>query len=148
MKLWNGVEFNVTGIGKKKIRCALLCVACDLPAGRKVGFLGHNARLGCSRCLKEFPGSVGSMDYSGFNRDSWQLRNSTEHNRDALESLKANSASALQKMESDKGCRYSVLIKLPYFNAPRMLIVDPMHNLFLGSAKHFLSKFRRELTLL
>ena len=42
------------------------------------------------------------------------------------------------KAESESGCRYSVLVKLPYFNAPRMLIVDPMHNLFLGSAKHFL----------
>ena len=26
--------------------------------------------------------------------------------------------------------------KLPYFDPTRMLIVDPMHNLFLGSAKH------------
>ena len=26
-------------------------------------------------------------------------------------------------------------LQLPYFDAPRMLIVDPMHNLFLGSAK-------------
>ena len=41
-------------------------------------------------------------------------------------------------MESQLGCTYSVLIKLPYFNAPRMLIVHPMHNLFLGTAKHFL----------
>ena len=37
------------------VRAALLCVACDLPAARKVfGFLGHNAALGCSRCLKSF----------------------------------------------------------------------------------------------
>ena len=42
------------------------------------------------------------------------------------------------KAESESGCRYSVLLKLLYFNAPRMLIVDPMHNLFLRSAKHFL----------
>ena len=39
------------------------------------------------------------------------------------------------KEESKLGCRYSVLVKLPYFDAPRMVIVDPMHNLFL---KHFL----------
>lgn len=32
--------------------------------------------------------------------------------------------------------RYSCLLKLPYFDAPRMLSVDPMHNLFLGSGKH------------
>jgi hypothetical protein len=34
---------------------ALLCIACDIPAARKVsGFLGHSARLGCSKCTKEF----------------------------------------------------------------------------------------------
>ena len=38
-------------------RVALMCVACDIPAARKVcGFMGHGATLGCSRCLKEFPG--------------------------------------------------------------------------------------------
>ena len=42
------------------------------------------------------------------------------------------------KAESESGCCYSVLLKLPYFDAPHMLIIDPMHNLFLGSAKHFL----------
>lgn len=31
-----------------------------------------------------------------------------------------------------------MLLKLLYFDGPRMLVVDPMHNLFLGSAKHFL----------
>lgn len=30
------------------------------------------------------------------------------------------------------------MLKLDYFDAPRMLVVDPMHNLFLGGAKHFL----------
>ena len=35
----------------KLIPCALLCVAYDIPTGRKVcGFLSHSASLGCSRC--------------------------------------------------------------------------------------------------
>ena len=41
------------------------------------------------------------------------------------------------KAESNFGCRYSVLLDLPYFDPVRMLIIDPMHNLFLGSAKYF-----------
>ena len=57
------------------IRCALMCVSCDILAGRKIwGFLGHSAHLGSSKCLKEFSGTVGSMDYSGFDRHSWKLR--------------------------------------------------------------------------
>lgn len=40
-----------------------------------------------------------------------------------------------ERMKSQAGLQYSSLLRLPYFDAPRMLIVDPMHNLFLGSAK-------------
>ena len=46
LKLWDGVELNVAAVRcRKKIRSALVCVACYLPAGRKVcGFWGimHN----------------------------------------------------------------------------------------------------------
>ena len=31
------------------------------------------------------------------------------------------------------------MIDLPYFDAPRMLCIDPMHNLFLGTAKHMIN---------
>jgi len=38
------------------LRARLLCVACDVPAARKVcGFMGHNATQGCSKCTKKFP---------------------------------------------------------------------------------------------
>ena len=56
-----------------------------------------------------------------------------------------STCSALHEGESESGCRYSVLLKLPYFDALRMLIVDPMHNLFLGSAKHYLKAVWIEL---
>lgn len=42
-------------------------------------------------------------------------------------------------MESEFGCRYSVLTKLPYFDPINMLVIDPMHNLFLGTSKHMLN---------
>ena len=52
LDFWDGVPMSVHGHdGLQKVKCALLCVASDLPAARKVcGFLGHSARLGCSRC--------------------------------------------------------------------------------------------------
>lgn len=38
---------------EKKVKCALLCVSCDLPAIRKTcGFLSYSAALGCSKCKK------------------------------------------------------------------------------------------------
>ena len=37
------------------------------------------------------------------------------------------------EIECETGVHFSVLLNLPYFDAPRMCIIDPMHNLFLGS---------------
>ena len=51
LRLWKGLSLTVKDLnGQYLVRCALLCISCDLPAGRKVcGFLGHGAHLGCSR---------------------------------------------------------------------------------------------------
>ena len=35
-----------------------------------------------------------------------------------------------ERRESLAGLGYSSLLQLPYFDVPRMLIVDPMHNLW------------------
>ena len=148
-EFWGGVQINVHSMGQKIIRCALLCIACDLPAGRKVcGFLSHNAHLGCSRCWKKFSGSIGSMDFAGFDRENWRARTGTEHRMLATRLLSTTTKTERAAAESSSGCRYSVLLDLPYLNAPRMLIVDPMHNLFLGSAKHFMKAIVVERMLL
>lgn len=139
LQFWDGIEMTISSSSKRVVRCALLCVACDLPAGRKVcGFLGHSAHLGCSRCFKKFPGVVGALDYSGFDRENWTLRSGSVHRDTALMLRNKTTRTDRDKAESESGCRYSVLLKLPYFDAPRMLPIDPMHNLFLGSSKHFL----------
>lgn len=140
LKLWCGVEMRIASTNyTKKIRCALMCVSCDIPAGRKIcGFLGHSARIGCSRCLKEFQGTIGSMDYSGFDRCNWKERTWQEHNAAAFSVQRLNTLTAIENVESRSGCRFSELLLLPYFDAPKMLVIDPMHNLFLGSAKYFL----------
>lgn len=41
-------------------------------------------------------------------------------------------------LEKVQGCRYSALLDLPYFNPMRMCIIDPMHNLLLGTGKHII----------
>lgn len=139
LSFWDGVELDVHGCHKKLVRCALLCAACDHPAGRKTcGFLGHSACLGCSKCMKQFTGTVGDMNYSGFDRHNWTFRSNESHRRAVQELKQYTTRTALEEAESRLGCRYSELLKLPYFDAPRMLIIDPMHNLFLGSAKHYL----------
>ena len=119
-----------------KFKAALLCVACDLPAARKLcGFLGHCARKGCSKCNKSFGGTFGKRDYSGFERDEWHKRDDKEHKR-VCEKLKhCNTQESLSYLESKFGVKLSVLNDLPYFSAVRFCVIDPMHNLYLGTAK-------------
>lgn len=135
--LWKGHTFKLPDNKTALVKSALLCVACDLPAGRKVcGFLGHAANLGCSRCYKNFgTGIFGKQNYAGFDRDAWNARNNERHRKDIDVVLECSRKTKRQKKESEIGARYSCLLQLPYFDAVRMLIIDPMHNLYLGTAK-------------
>ena len=85
---------------------ALICVACDLPASKKVaGFLGHTANFGCSRCLKEFPGKVGEKDYSGFDRTLWIKRTNANHRSSVASISKCSNKTNQNKLESKYDCR-------------------------------------------
>ena len=71
-ELWNGVHLKFAGSNTTALfRCALLCVACDLPAARKCcGFLSYSANLGYFRCFQQFSRGFGRNNYSNFNRDT------------------------------------------------------------------------------
>ena len=119
------VPRTVNGSGEV-IWCALLCVACDLPAGRKVcGFLSLAAGKGCSKCYKLFYGSVGnnSVCYAGFDRALWTPRS---HRQSVQVIMKCVSKTEIAKKESELGCRYSVLLERSYFDAATMLAIDPI----------------------
>ena len=55
--------------------------------------------------------------------------------RDAIKKIQdCATKTSIAKAESSAGCRYSTLT---YFDAPQMLCIDPMHNLFLGISNNF-----------
>ena len=94
-ELWNGVELEIHDSTSEVIRVALLGVACDMPAGRKVcGFLSHSANLGCPRCYCEFSEGGLQRNYSNFDRSSWVMRNNEKHRSDVDSLLQASNASA------------------------------------------------------
>ena len=65
--------------GEVMVRAALLAVACDLPAGRKVcGFLSHSANLGCSRCYCSFSEGGLQRNYLCLDRNSWKMRSNQQ----------------------------------------------------------------------
>ena len=141
---WNeGIKVTTYHGTSITVRLALTCVACDIPASRKIcGFLGHNANLGCNKCLKLFGTPVfGVMDYSGFDRDRWNFRSGIDHRKDCRKLLTENTKTVLSKAKSKLGVRYSTLLSLPYFDPVRYTVVDMMHNLFLGTGKHIFKQW-------
>ena len=129
LTIFNGTIVN--------FRVALSCVSCDIPASRKVcGFLGHNARFGCTKCMKPFVTSApGQVNYSGYDRSSWPIRSVVQHRSDVRKTLCETSKTRQRKKESELGCRYSVLLQLNYFDPVCYTVIDPMHNLYLGTGK-------------
>ncbi len=88
--------------------------------------------------MKTFPReSFGSKpDYSGFDYESWVPRSGDQHKALARETLTAQTKTIKERMESASGVRYSEFFRLSYFDPIASHVVDPMHNLLLGTAKH------------
>lgn len=139
MKSYESPDEEVT------FKVALMCVGCDIPASRKLcGFLGHAATVGCSRCLKHFPGGFGEKNYGGFDLENWPLRTDEQH-RAACDAIKdCRTQTEREQAERENGARYSVLLDLEYYSAIKMVTIDPMHNLFLGTAKLMIRIWRDE----
>ena len=122
-----------------KVFAALICVAADIPATHKVcGFVGHSAYRACSKCFKYFPGGFGEKkDFSGFHdRFSWPKRDGLTHKRNCEKVKLSKSQAEYDRASRMLGVHYSAFCELEYFDCVRFHVIDPMHNLFLGTAKY------------
>ena len=82
------------------------------------------------------------LDYLGF--ESCPSHNIVEHRRQADNVLSKTTQEERSHAESQYGVKYSELLRLPYFDWIRFTVVDPMHNLFLGTAKHVMETWMDE----
>ena len=101
LQLWEGVRVSTNAISTFTLRAALLCFISDIPATRKVcGFPGFRARLGCSKCLKQFPceGFGERTDYSGYERSNWVIRTKEQH----LLLLESQAATPTERQEMQR----------------------------------------------
>ena len=129
--MWSpGVRYSCTDGHRdgRLVRCAIVCVICDLPAARKTaGFASYSHNHFCAICectLKE-------NGYDNLDIGSWRRQT----NRDCRQSAKhyrRAGAECREKIVEHTGVRWSQLLRLPYFDPARFVVIDPMHNLLLG----------------
>ena len=123
------------------MRATLACVACDLPATRKIcGFSNFNATFGCSKWMKEFVTSTfgSKLLYGGFDCENWTAWDIDTHKSKALKCQEAHTSSDCTANSCECGIKYSELLLIPHFNVVHWHVIDPMHCIFLGLAKHTL----------
>ena len=138
LEFWNGVEIPAAG---KNVRLALICCSNDIPAARKL--CGHiSASVSCHRCYKRANSNGNKLNFGGFDdMDDWFVeRDLEEHRRNAEDWRLCKSEEERKRHVSSTLVRWSELLRLPYFNPIRHLIVDPMHCLFLGIAQTIIKK--------
>lgn len=119
------------------VRCALLLLVCDLPAARKAaGFASSAHEHFCSIChCTRSQHGYGHLDY-----DMWRKRTNSECRSFASRFEVAKDEETRAELFKQSGIRWSELLRLPYFDIVQCVVVDAMHNLFLGLIKeHFTS---------
>lgn len=138
LEFWDpGVHFTCTHDFPhgRLVFIALVLVVCDLPGARKlVGFASHRHNYFCAVCwcTRKEPG------YANYEVDEWNRRDYHDWRLHAEKYKDAETAQDADSIFDTSGCRWSALLDLPYFDPSRFVVVDPMHNLFLGLIKeHF-----------
>ncbi|KAJ7136506.1 hypothetical protein C8R43DRAFT_893851 [Mycena crocata] len=86
-----------------------------------------------------FEGGTGNrVGYNDYNTKSWTYRTNAQCRHWAEKYRRAPTNSAAQSYFDRSGLRWTEFLRLPYFDLPTMLVIDSMHNLFLGLLKeHF-----------
>ncbi|KAG2094257.1 uncharacterized protein F5147DRAFT_537124, partial [Suillus discolor] len=118
------------------VRVILVAVVCDKPAAHKVGgFASHSHTNFCTLCwitLSDKTTLAACQEGAFCMRTNEEQRELGDHYRNLP------TASARKSFVKDFATRYTQLSRLPYFNLVEQIIIDPMHNLFLGLVKtHF-----------
>ncbi len=109
----------------------------------------------CSRCKKLFTvyatdrkGSDGktvfATDKAGTDYSSWPVRDAAETRTLSDQWRDLQSHDQCRAFCKAHDVKYSILYRLPYFDAVNTLVFDPMHCLWLGIAKHILDLWKAD----
>src|SRR6266542_2333397 len=145
LDFWDGVKLPTKKCPNgKKIRLAVICCSNDIPAARKL--CGHiSALVGCHRCYKTVTSKEEGQrpNFGGFDdmADWFIARDVEEHKCNAEIWKEQNTEEDRKRHVSKTHVRWSDMLRLPYHDLIRHLVVDPMHNLFLGIAQRIIKNY-------
>ena len=151
LRLWkDGVRIVIPQYPEGRlVRVALVGIVCDKPAAHKLGGYGaHSHRHFCTLCWAEQKkkeplnakifqkdGEMASDRYT-ISTDSvlvaYPRRTNEEHRQYQQQYKMCKTDAARAAFVKKYATCWSEFSHLPYFNFEKMVVVDPMHNLFLG----------------
>ncbi|EIW51370.1 uncharacterized protein TRAVEDRAFT_104892, partial [Trametes versicolor FP-101664 SS1] len=80
-------------------------------------------------------------DIENTDRSAFGLRSTKAHRAAASAWLNAQSSLDREQMFRSNGIRYSELLRLPYWNPVAYVVVDSMHDLYLGILQRHIRDF-------
>jgi hypothetical protein len=129
LEFWTGVEFSQTSLYPcgRLMRCAVIPLVCDLGAARKMaGHSSASATYFCAFC------QLKKRDINTLDPTKWPRRTCEEHRALACQWRDATTVAEQEKCFKDFGVRYSELLRLPYWKPTQHVVIEVMHNIFLG----------------
>jgi hypothetical protein len=139
LEFWyNGIRFSRTAAYYygRVVRCALICLVSDLPAARKTsGFASFHHTQMCQMChCIRRPDDTFNNSFATLGK----RRTDEDIRKSAQAYLNAESQKERTEIVHNTGIRWSELFRLPYFDTSCFVVIDAMHNLFLGLVQeHF-----------
>lgn len=138
LRLWKyGIKVPTESCPEGRHVCVILvAVVCDKPAAHKIGgFASHSHTNFCTTCWI----NIANKDKpSAFTDGAFRPRTDEEHHRLGEQYRNLTTTNARKNFVKEFATWYTQLSHLPYFNIVEQIIIDPMHNLFLGLVKtHF-----------
>ena len=101
------------------------------------GFMGHAAINGCPFCNISFQDDLGNKYCALADYSKWRQRTREEHIQHAARADRAANVTHQKEIHTKFGYKSCALLQLDYFVPCQFSVVEPMHNLFLGTAKRF-----------
>lgn len=130
--LYGGIHISSTALCRlqgRHVHAVLVPVVCDMQAARKVvAFVPPKASLACPYCKCRYE----DMSRADMIDGHYEKRTYDEWKQRAEEYKACGTVGGRKKHKQKHGIAWSELLRLPYWDPTRFLLVDAMHNLFLG----------------